>query len=359
MDNIYILTFHFTTNYGASLQSYALYKYLKNKKLNVKVVDYRSENMKDRLYWTRALKKGNINALIYSPIIALRKLKFKRFNNKYITFSNRCSSIQDIQDLPSPFAFICGSDQIWNPEITNGLDDAYFANFESPAIKVAYAGSVGKDEISDDLAVDLVDRVDQMNYIGIREKYLQNKLYSHGYKNITHVLDPTFLISKSCYQQILKPTKQNNYVLIYAMSNTEKCIEIGKYIAKIHNLKTILVKGIKKKGVDDVAMSPSPEQFLGLIQNADFIITSSFHGLAFSLIFEKQFYCVGSSEGRSSRLVDLLDSTDLYPRLVNNTYDCNKPSINYSNVNVKLNYLKEISQKFLDNALCKETYHSK
>lgn len=353
MNNIYILTFHFTTNYGATLQAYALYKYLKDQNLNVKVVDYRSTSMKDRLYWTRTIRKGNLSTIIFAPIIALRKLKFKRFNNKFIEFSARCNTIQDIQHLPSPHAFICGSDQIWNPQITSGLDDAYFVNFESPAIKIAYAGSVGKDDINNSLTQELANRVNQMDHVGIRERHLQNILSSKVYKGIKHVLDPTFLIPKSHYQQILKPTKQNDYVLIYAMSNTEKCIEIGKYIAKIHNLKTILIKGIKKKGVDHVVVAPSPEEFLGLIQDATFIVTSSFHGLAFSLIFEKQFYCVGSSEGRSSRLVDLLESADLQQRLVDTIDNCTQSSINYNVVNVKLNYLKKNSQKFLNNSLYK------
>ncbi|PER36575.1 hypothetical protein COL26_33965 [Bacillus thuringiensis] len=351
---LYIITFNFSTNFGTALQQFSLYHYLKTQGYVVEVADYRPESMKNRLYWTRLVRKSAssfVNNIIVSPVLGIRKYKFFQFDKKYVTFSKRCNSVEELAILPDAAAFICGSDQIWNPDITEGLDSGYFAEFPTHARKISYAGSVGKDVLDKTLLKELAKKVNQMDKISVREEDLYKHLYPILKRPITQVLDPVFLTSKGVYKEIMKPVKKRGYVLIYAMSNTDECVRRGKELAKRQGLKTVFIKAIRKNGTDEIIYAPSPDEFLGWMNQADYVVTSSFHGVAFSLIFEKQFYCVLSSEKRSSRLYSLLNLAGIPDRIVTNERGMIDNVIDYNEVNPRIEAERSDSKTFLNQAL--------
>lgn len=355
---IYTVTFNRTTNWGATFQEYALFAYLRKLGHDVKVVDYVPEFMLEKHRPINKIRNAGgiiskFQSLLLLPLYLDRAKKFREFTNEHIVYTVACKNINDIEKLSQPDLYICGSDQIWNTNFV-GDDQVYFLNFKTSANKISYAASMGKDKISKTELDDLCNRISNIQITSVREDYLFKKLASRGISPLYHVLDPVFLLDKNEYIRIADDSKsRNDYVLVYELANDYKCYQVARKLADTYNLEIIQINCFKKRyPVDKVLGNPSPTEFLRLFIDAKYVVTNSFHGTAFSIILNKQFYAI-QLKTYNSRIASLLKLVKLENRIIRE-FDNNMKMeyINYEGeieetLNEAVNASKDILEKSL------------
>lgn len=349
-----ILTFHCAHNYGAVLQTLATQEYLKQLGHSVEIIDYRPQYLlyPYKIFRIDRFKKNNIKELIAEILILpkriLRFVKFQRFINKYLCLSKKCSEY----DIPEYFnLYIIGSDQVWNPVITDGVDAIYTANFnfaKNNKIYISYAASLGKELMDKKNFKEFHNSLNNFDGISVRE--LDAKLFlekTFSVNNIEVVIDPTLLINKTVWDRYCSKSNINDdYVLLYQIRQSENANKLANKIANTINCKIIEIKSlpISWRGVYQTF---DPGEFLSLFKNAKYVITTSFHGTAFSLIFEKQFYTISLGDEGDSRALSLLSQLDIKERLINNEQNINHNNlIDYIKVQNNLQKLQETSSKY-------------
>lgn len=363
-----ILTFHFAHNYGAMLQAYALSMKLRSLGYCAEIIDYRLPYIyknHELLSFTGLYKRYTQNN---SKIISLlktiknyhkhknRDLKWYRFEdflNETLIKSKRVYSVPEINNLHYE-CIICGSDQIWNENLTGNLIPLYFCEgISSKTKKITYAASNGNEFIKKELLNDFIHLYKNFNAVSIREKGLSEYLEKLGLSN-TLVLDPIFLLDKSEWEKVCIKPKEQNYVLTYSFNETDNFFLIAQDIARYKG-KTLVCITFKKLNLAPNVIqitSCGPKEFLGYFFNADFILTNSFHGTAFSILTQKQFYCIPPQKGRE-RTDSILQLLDLQDRVIeyNTSVDNSFPSINYEIVYKKLDEFRKRSIEYLTQSI--------
>ncbi len=345
--SIGIFTFNDGTNYGATYQMYALQQVLSKYDKRVEVVQYKLEKKKEKV---------NIKKLAFIPIKIIREYKFKKFRKKYIRFSKYKYNTNSIKSNPPIYdVYVTGSDQVWNPRTMNeNIRDVYFLNIGNKEIKrVAYAPSIGVQTITKEDETYIRKRLENLDYISIREETGKNLITKLTEKNIEVTIDPTLLLKKNDWIKIEKNIKLPNekYIFIYTIEPDEKVNDIINYIVKKKKMKVIHV-GLLKKYQNEIRKPfANPNEFLSLIHNADLVLTNSFHGTVFSLVYQKDFYSF-SRNGMNSRIKNLLEKVELNDRLIENIKDIDKCShINYDKVQKCLDFQRDKSIKFIEKSL--------
>lgn len=366
-----ILTYQYAMNYGAVLQAYALKTYLAHLGNDVEILNYDTSYI---YQMNRSLKSKLVSGvwnICRSALGAKQKRRnFDRFRSQYLELGQ--DSIESETQLAvyaakKDFdAFIVGSDQVWNPEI-NGGDEAYYLHFAENKRKISYAASFGVSRLKQADLKPIIENVKSFSAVSVREQTGVQLLESLPMP-VQVVLDPVFLPEIEVWDKLAgKRIIDENYVLCYVLPGdreVEKQLEqMAKQYGERLGYKIIFVgrreyKRLKTDGTDWVAASP--QEFVNLFQNAEFIVTNSFHGTAFSLIYEKQFYSIvnkrlGAEKQLSSRIVDLLDELHLPERIVGcgERYE-SKRMIDYGQVRETLDQLRKKSRDFLDHALREE-----
>ena len=348
-------------NYGALLQAYALKNVVEKFGNEASVVDYQFKS--EAKFQKRAFNfKYFFNPRqLAGYVLYLSSLKEKedrikkteRFSKQYLNVTPLCYTAEDIDNLNLD-VHICGSDQVWNPTITQGLKVGFFGG-EGKAYKVAYAASAGElDQLrkSNDQFINLLDK---MNAISVREDELFNYIKSNTNHNVTHVFDPTLLLQKEDYEIILKrPGVVKPYLLIYSLDRNPRMLKLAHSIAKEKGLQVIEIALNKTPFCGHKQIfSADPAEFLGWIEQAFFIVTNSFHGTVFSILFKKNFIVI-KHKTRGARMESLLDKLKLRDRLVEDPKNfeySDIPDINYDNVDDILCDLRKASLDFIRNAL--------
>lgn len=365
MMKIGILTFHFAHNYGAMLQAYALTLYLNHKGYNAEIIDYRLPSLycvnHERfnfigLYKFYSLRHKKLYAIIKTilkyPLHRIRPkiwFRFENFLNDTLTKSNRIYNISDISKYD---IYIFGSDQIWNGDITCGLQPIYFGyGLPTDTIKVAYAASNGNDYISPYYLEDFIAYIKNLDGISVREKGLAKFLSKYDIQ-ASVTLDPSLLLNKDDWSELAINNKERDYILVYSFNEPDNFYQILDFLAIKFNRKVIFIGYEKNKRLNqryEQITNCGPKEFLGYIKNASFIITNSFHGTAFSVLFEKQFISVCPKTGKE-RIISLLNLLGLNHLNINDIESAQKAiasSIDYSQVNERLKIERESANKFL------------
>ena len=301
---IRLLTFHCAKNYGAALQAFALLKTLKIYAQNTEIINYRP------CYITKSyMSNKDVNGVL--PLIkfiflyllhyiryymcggAKKVENFTVFERDYLNI-NEHEVYVDVPRIMSDIDCVFfGSDQIWNVRITN-FDAAYIGEIQrSPSCRlVAYAASIGNDISSDNEREFIAKYLNNFYKISVRESTAK-KLQDKYRKDIDVVLDPVFLLSKNQWKNIAVPCHEKKYVLLYNMGNNDLVTQIGYKVASLLGLSVVEIfaggRSLKKIYHHKIYPSAGPREFVGLISEASFVVTSSFHGTAFSIIFEKQW----------------------------------------------------------------------
>lgn len=350
-----ILTFHRAHNYGAVLQCYALQEYLVNLGHNVSVIDYNNSKLwkgyewRDRKYEKWMLKNPIKLPIRFFRYIKGRKRQFVRYN-KFVRFQERklrLSNVDSIQQKPYDLILI-GSDQIWNTSITNGLDPYYWGTFEKPIkTKVATYGASLREFWKEDQYDAIYEALKKLDGISVREyavgEYVK-KIFPD--LNVFCVPDPVLLLSAKQWKALAKsPSIKYPYIFFYQAQESKVVYEEAVKIASQKKLPLLCLSAGQWALNSEKCHSASPQEFLGWILNAKLVITSSFHAMAFCIIFEKDFYCINLNMGHDERLKNLVSKFSLEDRLIDNYMQC-KNLQPFSSVN-ELSLVREEADNYL------------
>ena len=350
-----ILTFHRAINYGAVLQAYALKETLKSLGHDAWVIDYRQPKVEkvDRPTFSAKkrwdlLKGFHLHSwLNYNKEkrVSLEKRKrFDDFTNQYLHLTPPCIASSMPQDFDM---YISGSDQVWNHRICGGMDDVYWGNFQKPknSKMVAYAASTSIQELQKNTQEELQAGLNNFDLIGVRENKVRDFLnaYFSTSNEILTVLDPTLVADCSIWDSFESGKhKGQKYVLYFAARIYEPNPSIVKEKAEL------LAKEIGCKAISISLREHSPSDFVELFKHASYIVTSSFHGVAFSLIFNRPLYAIMYGDEQDGRYVNLLRSVGAEKMLLGiDDIPC-PVKIDYSEINQKIIQIKQSSINFLN-----------
>lgn len=362
-----ILTFHRATNYGAILQAYALVSYLNSIGHDAKIIDYIPSGM-GQLYASvnlsgvvKKIKRIVLNVLMLS---SLRSRKQKR--DMYWQYIKKVlpmtEPVINEDDLPILDAIFVGSDQVWSTCFTGGLDKYYWGQFDRKgAILISYAGSAAEDMVGSFTSNNNALLLNTFDSISVREEelkiFLESKLTE---KEITKVLDPTLMAGVSYFERLIRDIKPlpKPYVLIYQVirKKNAEIQEYAKAVAKKINCDIVEIVNshlhVWHEGKLTVSSElVNPSEFASLYKHAEYIITTSFHGTAFSLLFNRPFNVVSVSPEVDSRAKDLLEQIGLGNHLITLPCTIGRVDIDWARANSKLEEYRRLSREFINNSL--------
>ena len=358
-----VITFHNTNNYGATLQAWALQKVLKDFGLDAGVIHYHPEAI-DGLYdplqgtagFRRMLKKFVITRK--NPDSLIRYQKFQSFLTRKFKLMGDYRTYEELQAAKLNLdAYITGSDQVWNPEHIGGFDPAYYLDFAEPGSrKIAYAASVGSDYIHPRYKEDMRKSLSSYSGISVREHSIKEEVQELTGIPVKTVLDPTMLLMKEDYEEIkaASPIKEP-YILVYMIEGNEQVISLANTISISLGLPVIQRR--PEKGLTNQLppfCTADAGEFLGLVEGASYVITNSFHGTVFSILYEKPFVSVLHS-GTGSGTVDLLTQLGLESHILYDPADFKDFSMfqteDPKSLHIQMEKLKKYSTEFLVNSL--------
>jgi hypothetical protein len=344
--------------------------YLKNLGHEVEIINYKPKYLEiDYIPFAIHSPKWKRNIFLKIIYLLLKmpeklgelpiKHAFDAFRSRHLAVTaKRYASNEELRrDPPKAEAYICGSDQIWNCNRPSGHDPAFYLDFApAAAIKMSYAASFAMDYIPENLKDELRQRIDKLDHISVRESDAISLLRDIGINRGLHVLDPVFLLDKSDWEKMAKPVAKGKYILIFNFDNDKIIFDAARKVAAIRHCPMYAANMTPLKGVDKNYRYASPDEFLGLIKEAEYVVTNSFHAIAFALIFNVEFFALGRTEQMNSRIISLLRSLELEKRyLIDAEFDASQlPSINYQEVEKRIDKLKLHSKQFLENALRKK-----
>lgn len=351
-----IITYHRAKNLGAMLQSYALQNTLQKYKGECEIIDYRNEKMEEsyRVKQTKELtsiKEKVKNILCMKKNKAFEEVR-KEFNEKIQKISIKEYNKYNIVEANNEYdLFVTGSDQVWNFKL-NYNDENYFLDFVTDNKKKnSYAASFGTNILNDDEKKKICNQLDKFNKISVREKEGKEFIKEIVGRNSELVLDPTLLLNKSDWENLIDKDRieKERYVFVYIIAYTPKLLKFAKKLGKERKCKVICFHTSyqRYKGVENLT-KVSPQDFLNYIANAEAVVTSSFHGMCFSINLQKEFY-YELDEGKinnNSRLKTLAATLDLESRRIING-NCEKDTIDYNTVTKKLDKEREKSIQFI------------
>ena len=360
-----ILTYHRAENYGALLQAYALRTYLQSLGHDVTFVDYWPKYHSDyfSLFSWNRLSHLRIDKRVFYLLAMLiwarpryvRKHRLQRFMHEQLGLSLspiyiHTGCVTDHFDV-----VVYGSDQIWRKQNLGGVgfDDWYFGvpNVKADK-KIVYAGSMGTiktDEADNNYIQEMMRNFDR---ISVRENDLQDYLQGLNIQSQL-VIDPVFLLNEKQWQEVMDSQRiSGSYILFYNLLNTPESTRFAESLSKDTGLP---IREVNKKmsfrhlGGRYISTA-SVSKFLRLIHDAEFVVSNSFHGVAFSILFEKQFYAVCMGE-KSSRVESLLKMIGLQKRYIESLNDISRSQIDYDLVRQKVLMQTESSKQYINNCL--------
>lgn len=326
MKRIKLITYHDAWSYGACLQTIATTKVLESLGHAVEVINYHNP------YESR-YRNGNL--LRYTSLREFLKIIIKKFffqsskyserafgnvGKDYILLTKRYDNLNDLLTLRADVLAV-GSDQVWNPSISNGIDPAFFLDFGKAERRISIASSMGDHVFSEREKKYVYERLKSFSSISVREQYAKDQIKTLTNKTIKILLDPTLLVSNEfwrnhfakCYP---KQLPKEGYILVFVLSEHFELSHILYEYKKKMNLPVyrIMINTYRTKGVDHVIPGPSLEEFVDLIDRATLVITDSFHGTAFSINMRTPFIFLLRKDN-NARMIELLQQTGLESRV--------------------------------------------
>lgn len=367
----------FINNYGAILQAYALQTQLKKLSYDPYIIKYADAN---EYVQGRVKLIDRIKNILFSQNLSLqakRKLiinkivnksvtpRFIKFQNEYIHFYNdKYIDYEGLKEISEKFyAFITGSDQVWNPNVHHGVNDpGYFLQFVPKEIKrISYAPSFGVDIIPETCKINLKEYISFLDFVSIREESGRKLIHDICGINIPVVVDPTLLLNCEDYDKIIDDSicPNNPYLVYYKFGRIFEIDSIILQISKKYGYKVICIPaGLETKFSPDYNIGP--KEFIALISNANLVCTDSFHATVFSIIYNKPFLAFSREKENNniptmnSRIKNLLNMLKLDNCWVGagESLDINNlPNPNYEEANEIRHINQDKGIKFLINAL--------
>ena len=374
MKKLGIITFHNVHSFGATLQCFALFKFLIKNGYDVKVIDYSINaflELRNNTFCSRVIRiiknilnprklKLKVNAIFirnrkkkFLQQLNDRNLKFDKFQRDYLELSEEKYVLHsELKKNPPEYdAYICGSDQIWNPYFCD-MDDNYYLFFAEPEKRIAYAPSFGVSKLPETVCLIYKDRLNSFKHLSIREESGAKIIEELTGRNVPVVIDPTFLLGINDWNELIQKSDVDlpeKYILTYFIgidSNVKKFIDLAQETYKDFKFVNLIF--------DESCYGPL--DFLKMIKNASFVFTNSFHGIALSINLNVPFACVKTLKDNLkgngfARIDDLMRKLQLTGRIYNDSIDLNEDflKLDYSNVNrLKEKWINESAKYLID-----------
>lgn len=356
-----IITVHVGQNFGSNLQTIATSEVLKKLGYSPLVVNYIPNRVSRKSYWREAFKNPIRLCwrILHAPLFYKNLHIYEKYQSKYCKLTQPIYDSDDFsQKCPHADVYITGSDQVWNSKHNQGFNNRYFWDgIPDKAKKIAYASSLGVETLPKEEYTLVNKYLKGYHAISVRESSAKAIVESMGLK-AEHLLDPTFMLDREQWKPFMSSRLiQEPYLLVYVPYNIvdkNALYKKAKDIAESKGLKVVTFSwDYQKESLADKTMRfANPGDFLSLMYNADYVITNSFHGTAFSINLNKQF-CVYMPSGFGTRITSILSLCNLENRLINNNSDSNIVSeyIDYNPVNSILAKERKAAYQFLEEAL--------
>ena len=366
-----VMTFPHSTSCGAVLQMYALCRAVEKLGHSVEAIHYHNAFMKAGKH-TRHKASGKYFLQLmrfYARAVLHRRLErgFREFENRFVPLYPE-KSFSDKKQLSLADkrydAVICGSDQVWNPDITH-RDLSYFLDFctENTA-RIAYAPSFGVEHLEEEYAASVRLELMQFSALSARESSGQEVISRLTGKDVPVVVDPTMLLEAEEWHALEQPhpLAQGEYILYYTVRSSANLWASCHALSEKTGMKIVVVGGNAVKAMrnrDSVvayAADASPAEWLYLIRHARYVVTNSFHGTAFSVIYRKDFY-VEMSSATNTRLSHVVDMLGLRDRIVSGGLCDGGTACDYAKAEEALPVLRAASLTYLNQALSEVPRH--
>lgn len=379
-----VITIEQVGNYGAELQCYATQKVLQNIGCDAEIIDYcyykdyrykdskMSEpfvpmTFKERIFYV--LKYRIVNRfvdkvlLLFNSNIARRNSRFAAFHAENTKMSRRYMSMLELYEASMDYdVFVTGSDQVWNPGAQSSIEPYFLTFAPDSARKISFAASFGVSEIGSSLRERYKGYLSKYDFISVREQNACDMVKQLVGKDAECVLDPTLLLTKDEWMKVARQYDNvpERYVLVYTLFESPAIFSLAKKVAKE---KGISVLRITKRayfvshieGISNIS-DAGPAEFVSIIAGADYVVTDSFHGTAFSVNFGIPFLAIVSSKNNNnSRMESLLKVVGLSGRMVYEEKEVSSliynDNIDFKEIENHIKKARVTSMNFLNKAL--------
>lgn len=310
-----ILTLHRALNFGAVWQCYALMRACESLGHEVETVDYNPYGH----YTVRG-------ALRRKPLAAYRYLMYLYQFNQFVTKRLNPTPHTESHDWikanpPKDDIYIVGSDTVWANDVTGKHLDSYLLDFApSNVMRISYAASTGGNPM--EVTECQLAELRKFSAISIRENQSVPDVQEKVDVPVADVCDPTLLLQQQDYEPLEeKPfCLPKHYIVYFDLAGDPFCEETAKQLSKELHIPILNLAGRFKHWAQYNRFAPTPEQWLYIIHHADYVCTNSFHGVTFSIIFNRPFVCcaaqVGGRAKMNGRVQNLLEQTHLLDRYI-------------------------------------------
>lgn len=372
MKNIGLITFHESDNYGTCLQAFALQTIIESLDYDCNIINYKRHNIINNSKSEKNSIKKIIATYGIRNLFRIKKIKnhsaekkeaFSKFRKTYFHYTeNIYYSVNDLKKIENYYdAFVCGSDMIWTLDRIDEVD-VFFMNFIKKKPKIAYAPSFGSSTINLKVNSDILEMLNKFNSLSCREKSGVEFINNNCINKANFVCDPTLLIPKDKWFEMFNfKNKTENKVVSYLFEGTPTWaknifnkLEEESAIEYIPMTVSEIGIMLSKNKIEAIG----PEEFVKNIASAKMVITNSYHGLLFSIIFEKQFIVLRRDKSGKwghfeERMRGILKYLGLENRIIEVESDYNKikSEINYKLINDKIEKLRNSSLKYLKESL--------
>ena len=355
-----ILTFHRASNYGAVLQAYALTEVLRGLGADAQIIDYRCPEVEMCHYPSNLFKRESLPAACIHYYGKQKKFgNFEGFRQRHLHLSRRYDRETIGETCKEYDLFLSGSDQVWSKKYS-GMDTTSLLDFEEdPNKKYSYAASFGFTEFPEGTQEVYARHLQQFQAVSVREQSAVDLLRSQCGLDAFLSLDPTLILGADKWMQLAKkPDIDKNYILIYRVQPPVHLIEYAKKLSAETGCEIVYLNSsyTDHKELHHARFS-TPEEFVGWFANAEYVLTNSFHGTAFSIIFRRNLTVeIQTKQSLNTRSRDLLRICGLTERILPESYtDYTLGEIDWDLVSSKLETEKKSSIDYLK-GLCETDY---
>ena len=369
-----ILTYHFSENYGALFQAYALRHWFVSHGYDAEFVNYHPDYVEagGSIKWGKPISKDNLK-IIFLKLVSLKerylgdrkqKKNFEIFREHGLGVKG--AGYRDVRELEKAKIqfdiLVCGSDQVWKPSEHYGVDPVYFLDFQTPGSprRISYAPSFGKCSLDAQYSAAVAALISKLDGVSVREQSGCKIVQALTGIEPSCVPDPTLLLSD--YSQIMKPypLSSSKHVFCYALRSRDAIGDAAEVIASALNADLISPHNPHRRWREiGETVYPCPSQWLYLLKTSEFVVTNSFHGTALSILLNKPFVVVGLQGGKkdlNARVMNLLSLLGLDSRFVQ---DVNSAAVeevldnplDWADINARVSKLREAGNDYLDQQL--------
>ena len=353
-----IITFHQAINYGAVLQTYALCKALEKLGVQAEIINYRSQKLESdyKLVQTSDGVRAMLRTLFTAPLFPQKQRTFQSFEKQYLPVSAPAYTTAQLQKLASTYDYvITGSDQVWNWQITQ-QDMRYLLDFVAPEKRISYAASFGRAELPEALRGQYQELLSNYAALSVREVQGQKILRELLGCEAEVTLDPTLLLKQEDWQNLLQHRDEKKYIVIYNVRMAPKLIDMAKKLQRETGLEIINLNPRARAVYGNrVGYCADPADFVYYLLQAEYVLTTSFHGTIFAINCNKRFLVEldnAKDGGVNSRIESILKILGLEQRVVRD-YRLEElyAPIDFTNANARLAVERARSRAFLERAL--------